>query len=465
MTNTGAGRRLDKTQRKFLEKLFPRGDALFSPEETLIFGTDSSRLFAPPLAVVRPGNIDQVSELFAWADAERMPLYIRARATNMVGDCVPSQPGIVVSTLKLDRIKEISAEDFVAVAEPGVVTADFQKAVEKRGLFYPPDPASLRISTLGGNVATCAGGMRAVKYGVTRDYVLGLTAVLPGGRIIRAGGRCHKNVVGLDLVRLIVGSEGSLAFIADMTLKLLPKPEQSASLLAGFGGFEQALTCAGAVFRAGILPVSLEFMAKEVLDCLASHAPVPWPAGTGAALLFKLDGSADALPLDLKRLRRVVDSSGATSVQQGLGKEEEEPLWELRRLINPASFLVAPDKLADDVTVPRGKVLPAVERIRALGRELGLPILIFGHLGDGNLHVNVMHDAKDPDQTARAMQAKMGVMEIILSLQGSLSGEHGTGLTKCPYLDRQLGREERELMQAVKKAFDPRGILNPGKAC
>lgn len=458
-----SNRTLTAAQTAFLEQLFPGEDCLFAPEQTLVYGTDSSRLFAPPLAVVRASGHNQLVELLRWARAESMPIYIRARATNVVGDCVPDPPGVVLSMLKMNRIREISEDDFVAVVEPGVVTAEFQAEVEKRGLFYPPDPASIKVSTIGGNVATCAGGMRAVKYGVTREYVLGLTAVLAGGEVLRTGSRCHKNVVGLDLTRLIVGSEGSLACLSDITLKLLPKPEQTASLLAGYPSMAEALEGARMVFAAGILPVALEFMAREVLDCLALITSPPWPADTDAALLFRLDGSHDALAMDIRRLDRVIAASKPSFLAKGLGPEEEEPLWELRRLINPASFLVKPDKMSDDVTVPRGRVAKAVDAIQTLGREMDLTILVFGHLGDGNLHVNIMHDAKNEGELARAREAKSRILDLVLELGGSLSGEHGTGLTKAPYLDRQLGARERELMRTMKKVFDPSGILNPGK--
>jgi D-lactate dehydrogenase (cytochrome)/glycolate oxidase len=435
----------------------------------LVFETDASRLTGVPLAVVRPQTEEQIVELLRWAHAERIPLYPRARATNVVGLCVPEKLGIVISTLKMNRIIDVNADDFVAVVEPGIVTGDLQKHVEAMGLFYPPDPASFGISTIGGNVATCAGGMRAVKYGVTREWVLGCRVVLPGGKVIECGGRNHKNVVGLDLTRLMVGSEGTLGVMSNITLKLMPKPEATASLMAGFSSLEDAMGAVSSVFRAGILPTALEFMGAEVLDCLARLTAVPWPQGENGAravLLFRLDGSGDALPHDLKRLHTALQNAQGAPVwlEQGIGAEQEEPLWEIRRLINPASFYVAPNKISDDVTVPRGSLLTALLGIRKIAAESGLTILTFGHVGDGNIHVNVMHDASDPDQKARAQKAKLAVMEHVLALRGTLSGEHGIGLTKAPYVHRQLGEEERRIMRDIKSAFDPHHIMNPGKA-
>lgn len=444
--------------------MFPSGDCLTTPEEMLIFASDASRISGFPLAVVRPSNEEQLCELLRFAHAERIPLYPRARATNVVGACVPSQPGIVISMLRMNRILDIDTDDFVAVVEPGVITADLQRAVESRGLFYPPDPASLNISTLGGNVATCAGGMRALRYGVTRDYVLGLRAVLPGGRVLSCGSRCHKNVVGLDLVRLFTGSEGTLGCLSEITLKLLPLPEATASLLAGFDSMESAIDAVRRVFSAGILPVALEFMGPEVLHCAALLNEVPWPETVRAALLFRLDGDNAVLDAALDRLHENVKACSPIWAAVGKGSAEEEPLWAIRRSINPASFLVKPDKLSDDVTVPRGKLRTALEGIRTIATAHGLTILTFGHVGDGNIHVNIMHDAAAPEERAHALAAKGEVTDLILSLGGSLSGEHGIGLTKAPYVHRQLSPLERELMHGIKATFDPSNIMNPGKS-
>lgn len=453
---------LSSAQQSFLSGIFSEEDISFSPEEICAYGGDSSRLFAMPWAVVQPRNVEQVQELLQFAHAERIPLFPRSRGTNVVGACVPQGGGIVVSSLNLNAIREISPTDFVAVAEPGVVTAELQSACAAKSLFYPPDPASHRISTIGGNVSTNAGGMRAVKYGVTRDYVLGLKAVLPGGQIIECGGRTHKNVVGLDLTRLFVGSEGTLGFITELELKLLPLPQQTASVLVGFSSLEAALHAASEVFRAGILPVAMEFMAREVLEALSAVTTAPWPEATRAVLLLKLDGSEEVLPLELARLSRVLESCSPSFLATGQGADEEA-LWEVRRLINPASFTVASDKMSDDVTVPRGRVVEAVAGIREAAAHHKLVTLVFGHLGDGNLHVNVMYD-KAAGQLPVAKALKDDVLKVILGCGGTMSGEHGVGMTKYPYFNRQIGPVERQLMRRIKADFDPRNIMNPGKA-
>ncbi|MCG8533398.1 MAG: FAD-binding protein [Desulfovibrionales bacterium] len=455
---------LSSNHRAFLQQLFPATDCLVTPEEMVVFEADASRLEGTPLAVVRPETEEQIIELMRWAHTERIPIYPRARATNVVGLCVPKKPGIVVSTLKMDAIVEVDADDFIARVEPGVVTGDLQKRVEEEGLFYPPDPASLGISTIGGNVATCAGGMRALKYGVTREWVLGCRAVLPGGKVITCGGRNHKNVVGLDLLRLLTGSEGTLAFMSEITLKLMPKPEATASVLAGFANLEEALQAIKVMFRAGMLPTALEFMGPEVLQALEHVEVVPWPATVTAALLLRFDGSPQALKADTDKAQKIFASCNVQWSKTGIGKQEEEKLWDVRRSINPASFKVAPNKFSDDITVPRGKLLEAITGIKKIGAEHSLPILTFGHVGDGNIHVNIMHDASDAEELARAKKAKSAISKFVLSLRGTLSGEHGVGLVKAPYIHMQLSETERSLMHQIKHVFDPHSIMNPGKS-
>jgi len=454
---------------RFLGTLFPGEDFVTDPAKMAVYGADASRRSAMPWAVVRPRTEEQIVELLKWAEAERVPLVPRARGTGMSGGAVPAFGGVVVSCLHMNRVLAIDADDFCAEVEPGVITAEFQTLTQRQKLFYPPDPASLKISTLGGNVATCAGGMRAVKYGVTRDYVLGVRAVLPGGRIVNAGGRAHKNVVGLDLARLFVGSCGTLGLFTKLTLKLLPLPESSATVLAAFGSLHKALEAARGVFRAGILPTALEFMDAKACWAISQLKDVPWPTGsdggeaTQAVLVLKVDGSAASLAADLARLEAALAPAGPLCLFKGLGAAEEEPLWELRRLVSPAGFRLGPDKLGEDVAVPRGSTVQAVEGFQAIGAEQGVQVACYGHLGDGNIHVNIFYDAADQGQRARAQASKEAVFRLTLSLGGTLSGEHGTGITKGPYVSWQLGEEERALMAGIKNVFDPIGILNPGK--
>jgi len=450
--------------RRFLEKTFPRDAVTMAPEEMYVYGADASRRHALPAAVVRPSDVGQVQALLAFAQTEKIPILARGRGTNTVGDCVPVAGGIVVSTARLNHILEIDPDDFVAVVEPGVVTGDLQKALAPHHLFYAPDPASVKFSTVGGNAATCAGGMRALKYGVTRDHILGIEAVLPGGERIVTGGRTHKNVVGLDLTRLLVGSEGTLGLFTRLTLKLLPLPQATATLALAYPSVDAALTAAGDVFRAGLLPVAMELLGRQAMLAVAKIAAVPWPEAAGAALFLRVDGSPAAVAADVALLAAATAPAGPVWSQRATEPEAEETLWELRRLLNPASFQAAPDKISDDVTVPRGKLRETAARVAAIGEECGVRILLFGHIGDGNLHINIMHDAADPEERARALTARERILMVCLELRGTLSGEHGVGLSKLPFLDRQLGPVEREIMRRVKAAFDPSGIMNPQKA-
>ncbi len=455
---------LTPSARRFLEDLFPGDAAVFSPEEAFVFGTDASRRFAAPWAVVRPENTQQVRELLAFAQARAIPILPRGRATNTVGDCVPVAGGIVVSTARMARILEIDGDDFVAVVEPGVVTGELQAALAPKGLFFAPDPASVKFSTVGGNASTCAGGMRAVKYGVTRDHILGIEAVLPGGALIHAGGRTHKNVVGLDLTRLFVGSEGTLGLFTKLILKLLPKPAATATLALAYPSVDAALAAAGDVFKAGLLPVAMELLAREAMDAVAAISAVPWPRDAGAALFLRVDGSPEAVAADVRLLAAATENAGPVWSERATEPEAEEALWELRRLLNPASFQAAPDKISDDVTVPRGALREAAAGVAAIGAQERVRILLFGHIGDGNLHVNIMHDAASGDERRRAESARERILDLCLKLRGTLSGEHGVGLSKLPFLDRQLSPEERDLLRRLKAVFDPAGIMNPQKA-
>lgn len=463
MTSTAAIT-LTPARQRFLKDLFPTEDCLLTPEETAIFGSDSSRLQANAWAVVRPERREQVVELMTWADRENIPIIPRSRGTNMVGGCVPISGGVVVSMLKMNRIRQIDPVDGVAVVEPGVVTADLQKAVADHGLFYPPDPASVRFSTVGGNVVTNAGGMRAVKYGVTRDYVLGLEVVLPGGEVFTTGGRCRKNVVGLDVTGLLVGSEGTLGIITSIIVKLLALPEASASVLLGYFSSAAAIEAGLSLLSCGITPVALEFMSEEVLQAVSKVTTLPWPDECRAVLLIKLDGDSSGLPATLKRFLIAAQKTNPLFCGHGLGASEEEPLWDVRRLINPASFQVRSDKISEDVTIPRSKVLAYVEGAQRIEREEGVPILTFGHLGDGNIHTNIMFDGLNEKERISAGLAKARVVDLTLQLGGSASGEHGVGLTKLDALAQQIGPSQRSLMRRIKKAFDPKGIMNPGKA-
>ncbi len=448
---------ITRGQKKKLLALLPEDRLLFSPEKTAVYGVDAGRKKALPGAVARPQNLDEVQKLLGWAQQEGIPLHPRARGTNAVGGCVPESGGLVVSCLDMCGILEVNEKDYSVCVEPGVVTGELQKYLEGKGLFYPPDPASARFCTVGGNVVTNAGGMRAVKYGVTRDYVLGLEAVLPGGKILRTGGNCHKDVVGLDLTSLFVGSEGGLGFITRIWLKVLPLPQYTSSLLAVFDSLKEALEGVDTILSRGILPVGMEVIPHAVLECLHAMGGVDLPRDAGAVLLVRVDGNEAGVRSDLDRIERGLERAQTWVA----GPAEEDRLWEPRRMISQASYRLKPDKISEDVTVPRGMVADYVHGADKIGRKSGLPVLVFGHAGDGNMHTNIMYDATRAEECSLAGHVREDILRLVLDLEGTISGEHGIGQAKREYLSWQLDPVQREYMQRIKKAFDPQGIMNP----
>ncbi|WFS62988.1 FAD-linked oxidase C-terminal domain-containing protein [Pseudodesulfovibrio thermohalotolerans] len=453
---------LTAAHRAFLTDLFPGDGCVLETEHLNAFSTDASRRRAMPWAAVRPESREQVVELLRWADVERMPVYPRARATGQVGNTVPLWGGVTVSLLRMNRIIDISERDFAAEVEPGVITSDFQEACAGKGLFYPPDPASVKISTMGGNISTCAGGLRAVKYGVTRDWVLGLEAVLPGGRMLTMGGRSHKDVVGLDLKRLFVGADGKLGLITRATVKLIPLPAISSSVLVGFADLAASMDGAMAVFGAGLLPCACEFMDATTLKAVRMGGDIPLAEEAQAALLFKFDGTPEGVAAEVERLREALRPVRPVSIEVGEG-EAEEAVWAARRDISPGSYRLRPNKLSEDLSVPRGRVPELVRIAHEAGRDAGLPVLCYGHLGDGNIHTNIMHDAERPDEVRAAHRVKERLFRTAVELGGTISGEHGTGLTKASFVPEQLGAEQVRVMEAVRRVFDPHEIMNPGK--
>ncbi|QJB58413.1 FAD-linked oxidase C-terminal domain-containing protein [Pseudodesulfovibrio sp. zrk46] len=454
---------LTSAHKRFLKGLFPDEDCLLSPEQMAPFSADASLERAMPWGVVRPQSREQIEELLKWAQTERMPIYGRARGTGRVGNAVPSLGGLVVSMLKMNRVLEVDEYDAIAVTQPGVITSDLQNICAEKKMFYPPDPASVRISTIGGNVSTCAGGLKAVKYGVTRDWVLGLEAVLPGGKVMRSGGRSHKDVVGLDLTRLFVGANGKLGLITEITVKLIPLPEASASVLVGFSDLQSSLEGAKAVFQSGVLPAACEFMDRITLEAVRQgEEEIPLADSAEAALLFKLDGTEEGVNAEVRQLVKALEPQKPVSIETGRGVEEER-IWTVRRGISPAAFRIKPTKLAEDISVPRSRVAEAVERAHKIGESHDLTVLCFGHLGDGNIHVNIMHDGENSDEVKRAHIAKNEVFRLAVELGGTISGEHGTGLTKAYFVPEQLPALNVQIMNSIKSIFDPQNIMNPGK--
>jgi glycolate oxidase len=377
---------------------------------------------------------------------------------------VPTRGGVVLSLERLNRIREIDDANLLAIVEPNVVTGDLQDAVERIGLFYPPDPASLRQSVIGGNVAECAGGPRAFKYGVTKQYVLGLEAVLPTGEVIRTGGKSVKNVVGYDLTHLLVGSEGTLAIITEIILRLIPKPPVQATLRATFPSIAHAVDAVGRLIRARVVPAALELIDADSLEAVARFAGADLaPPGTVAMLLLEVDGLSEQVGGEAARVEAACRDAGAIELLRARTEEERQQLWRVRREISPSLKLITPLKFNHDVVVPKARIPALFDLVADLKRRYRLPIPCFGHVGDGNIHVNIMVRPDDADEIRRAHEAEGDLFRAVVALEGSISGEHGIGFAKAKYLGLELSPETIALMKRVKLAFDPHGILNPGK--
>ncbi|MDB6174561.1 MAG: linked oxidase domain protein [Chthoniobacteraceae bacterium] len=435
------------------------------PQTLATHSTDrwfASRL---PDAVVFAESTEQVSKLMAFASANRIPVTPRGSGVGYVGGCVPSQGGIALSVARMNRIKEIHFADGVAVVEPGVITGVLQSEVRRQGLFYPPDPASLKECSLGGNVATNAGGPRCLKYGVTRQYVLGLEVVLASGEILRTGGRTHKNKTGFDLIGLFVGSEGLLGVVTEATLRLLPLPPARASLSASFATFAEAANAVQTVFHAGFLPAALEIADSFTLKSARAHLGESIvPAGEGH-ILIDLDGQPDSVRLEAASLAGILKSLGALYLDTAVGEEACERLWELRRKFSESLKSTGLTKLNEDIVVPRGRLVELAEFAVYLREKYGYPVACFGHAGDGNIHVNIMaaNYHEDAEVHAKVGDALDELFSQVLTWGGVITGEHGIGLAKKRWWPQATSPVSRAVHASLKAALDPLGILNPGK--
>lgn len=454
---------MNKEIYKALEKIVGPRHITARDADRQCYAYDATQIQARPDAVVFPGTTREIAEILKLANRYKFPVVPRGAGSGMSGGSVPIQGGVVLVLLRLNRIKEIDLQNFLAVVEPGVITRDLQQSVEAKGLFYPPDPSSSHFSTLGGNLAECAGGGRAVKYGVTRDYVLGLEVVLPTGEVLKTGVRTFKGVVGYDLTRLMVGSEGTLGIITEIILKLIPLPEARQTILAFFDQMALAARTVVEILQARILPSVLEFMDHSSIICVEEYLHLGLPSEAQALLLIEVDGDLESTARQGETIQRICKQIGATGIKRAATAQEAEELWKARRAISPAIFRLRPNKINEDIVVPRNKIPEAIERFEEIGRRFEFLIISFGHAGDGNIHVNVMYDGKNPGERERAQKAAGEIFKVVISLGGTLSGEHGIGVTKAPFLTLELDPLSLTLMKKIKDLLDPNQILNPGK--
>jgi len=439
-------------------------NVLSSPEDLVSYSYDGTFAEHLPDLVVQPATTEEVSRIIALADREGIAVVPRGMATGLAAASIPFGGGLALSLTRMNRIVEIDEANMTATAEAGVITADLQAAVEKLGLFYPPDPSSVRQSTLGGNVACNAGGPRCLKYGITGDFVIGLTVVLADGRVIQTGGKAIKNVTGYNMTQLFVGSEGTLGVITEVLVKLIGKPRHVRTALATFERLDEASRTVNAVLLTGIVPATLELMDETAIACIEEAMGLGLPLDKEAILIIECDGDDErCVQRAIGNVVHICRENGAAKVRVAKDETERANLWRARRNVSPSLARKAPNKLGEDISVPRSQIPAAVRRIKEISRQYDLPIVVFGHAGDGNLHPNVLFDIRDADQWARVQEIVKEIFAMAVELGGTLSGEHGVGVLKRAYLESALGADVIEIQERVKRALDPKGILCPGK--
>jgi glycolate oxidase len=438
------------------------GKTSTEPEDLICYGFDASGLGAQPSAVVWPQNVEDVVAVMKFSSANEVPVIPRGAGSGMTGGAVPSKGAIVISLERMNKILEIDRENMQVLVEPGVINGTLQKVLEWQGFFYPPDPASMDFCTIGGNVAENSGGPRAIKYGVTRDYVLGLEAVLPGGEVITTGVRTAKGVVGYDLTRLLVGSEGTLAVVTEIRLKVLPLPQDIITLLALFKDLEKSGTAVTQIIAKGIIPRTLEFLDREAVAAVENYKPVGLPKDAEAILLVELDGHPAAITKEAEQISEICARLGGEIIMAE-NEAAREKIWEARRAVSPALYHLMPTKINEDIVVPRSMIPKMLVKLRRLSEETGIKIVNFGHAGDGNIHVNLMVDRNKAEEYEKASRLVKEIFAATIELGGTISGEHGVGLTKSEYITMEIRPVELDLMKRIKAVFDPKNLLNPGK--
>ncbi|MEI7729656.1 MAG: FAD-linked oxidase C-terminal domain-containing protein [Verrucomicrobiota bacterium] len=454
---------VSKTQYRQLQRLLPKDELTLDPAVMANYAGDKWFASRQPDAVVLARDTATVSRTLAFAHKHGIPVTPRGAGHGYVGGCVPQLGGVVLSLERMNRIKEVHETDFVAVVEPGVITAQLQDAVEKCGLFYPPDPASRKDCSLGGNIVSNAGGPRCLKYGVTRDYVMGVEAVRADGTVLRLGSRTHKNKTGFDLSRLFVGSEGMLGVITEATLKLLPLPPHRALLVVGFDSMRAAAQAIRAIFAAGFLPCALEVADEFTLAAARKRTGSRRLDGCRALIFVELDGRTRAVNADLADLSRLLRQRKPLFIDRAIGADACEKLWQLRREFSYALRDTGLTKLNEDIVVPRGRLEDLFRFTAGLQKKYELAVACFGHAGDGNIHVNIMVDFNLPGVKARSEAALDELFQQIIAWQGVITGEHGIGLAKKRWWPLAVSPEVRQFHLDIKHALDPKGILNPGK--
>jgi glycolate oxidase len=416
-----------------------------------------------PEVVLQPVSTEEVAEMVKLAYRHTIPIYPRGQSTSLSGGPLPVEGGIALDMTKMNQVLEVIPDDLIVIVSPGVITGDIHREAEKYGLMYPPDPSSSAISTIGGNLAENAGGPRGLKYGVTKDYALGLEVVTPQGDIIRTGGRTVKNVTGYDLTKLIVGSEGTLGIITQAVLQLIPKPLATGTLMAIFDDIVTSGRAISQILTSGILPSKMEIMDQACIQAVESYQPSGLPIDAEAILLIEVDGHPRAVEEELVAVASIFEIIGARHVIIAKTQEESDNLWKARKMVSPAIARVKPTKISEDATVPRSKIPDMFARLKEIRNKYNVNLVVFGHAGDGNLHPNIIADKRDQEEMKRVEMAVAEIFEAAIALGGTLSGEHGIGNMKAPFMEMELGVVGLDMMKRIKESWDPKNIMNPGK--
>ncbi|RFU62798.1 FAD-binding protein [Peribacillus saganii] len=457
-------RKIDFELLRAIYEIIPDKSRVLTEKHDLIsYSFDASFGSFEPEVIVQPLLTEEISYIVKFANQYTIPIYPRGQSTSLSGGPLPVNGGIVLDLSRMTHRLEVYPDDLIAVVSPGVLTGDIHKAAEQYGLMYPPDPSSSAVCTIGGNLAENSGGPRGLKYGVTKDYVLGLTVVTPSGDIVRTGGKTIKNVTGYDLTKLIVGSEGTLGIISEAVLKLVPKPKSSETLLAAFNEIETAGAAVSKILTSGILPSKLEILDKGCIHSVEAYEPSGLPLDAEAVLLIEVDGHPSATKEEIIEVAEKCKEIGAASIKIAESNEEKNQLWKARKLISPAITRIKPTKISEDATVPLSQIPEMFKRLKEIRDKFQVSLVVCGHAGDGNLHPNIVADIRDQDEMERAEKAVEEIFRCAVELGGTLSGEHGIGIMKAPFMEMELGKEGLHLMKVIKEAWDPNNIMNPGK--
>lgn len=448
---------------RHLQKISGKSNVTRKKEELLCYSYDATGDSFLPDFIVFPGSEKEISQILTLASKKGVPVVPRGAGSGMTGGAVPVKGGLVMVTSRMNHVLEINENNFFTRVQPGVVVSDIHRRVEEKGLFYPPDPASSSMCTIGGNIGECAGGPRAVKYGVTRDYVLGLRAVLPSGKVIQTGVSTAKGVAGYDLTRLIVGSEGTLAVVSEITLRLLPKPQTVKTMVVFFDSMHTAARTVSSIMKEAVVPRCVEYLDQACIQLVKAQLSFDLPDGLKALLIIELDGKKDAVEKDAQHIKELCLTYGALDAMVARNPAEAQKFWNARKALSPLLYKIAVNKMNEDIVVPIDKIPDMVEATQKIQKTSGLKVVSFGHAGDGNIHCNIMYNKSDHDQKMRAEKAVDELFNATLSLGGTITGEHGVGIRKIEYLPREIGKTEIDLMRGIKQVFDPQHILNPGK--